>query len=249
MSSSSSHCSSLSSPLVPFFSPSSLPSPCHPSHLARKATPELGLNGVPFFPFLRMALSDSNLLFVNGKPPLKSIHFDAITDKDRVEQPVAAPTATPSLFGVPLKYISYVFLSVSPTVQLRRYHSWSRSNLWRPLLTYFFPSLVTLAVQNATLSLLMHYSRVSMPPSRAYSAASAVLATELLKGLISLLIALIRARPTSSQHAFALPSPPPNRIASSPLNPNVFLERCRIVGKEVFRPDCWKLAIPAILYG
>jgi solute carrier family 35 (UDP-sugar transporter), member A1/2/3 len=29
----------------------------------------------------------------------------------------------------------------------------------------------------------------------------------------------------------------------------VFLERCRIVGKEVFRPDCWKLSIPAILYG
>ena len=117
------------------------------------------------------------------------------------------------------------------------------------ILTCFLPSLVTLAVQNATLSLLMHYSRVSMPPSRAYSAASAVLATELLKGFISLIIALIRVRPSSSQHAFALPSPLPNRLASSPLNPTVFLERCRIVGKEVFRPDCWKLSIPAILYG
>ena len=95
----------------------------------------------------------------------------------------------------------------------------------------------------------MHYSRVSMPPSRAYSAASAVLATELLKGFISLIIALIRVRPNSSQHAFALPSPLPNRLASSPLNPKIFLERCRIVGKEVFRPDCWKLSIPAILYG
>lgn len=116
-------------------------------------------------------------------------------------------------------------------------------------LTCFLPSLVTLAVQNAALSLLMHYSRVSMPPSRAYSAASAVLATELLKGFISLIIALIRVRPSSSQHAFALPSPLPNRLASSPLNPTVFLERCRIVGKEVFRPDCWKLSIPAILYG
>ena len=110
-------------------------------------------------------------------------------------------------------------------------------------------SLLTLAVQNAALSLLMHYSRVSLPPSRAYSAASAVLATELLKGLISLVIALIRVRPSSPQHAYTLPSALPNRLASSPLNPAVFLERCRIVGKEVFRSDCWKLSIPAILYG
>lgn len=95
----------------------------------------------------------------------------------------------------------------------------------------------------------MHYSRVSLPPSRAYSAASAVLATELLKGLISLVIALIRVRPSSPQHAYTLPSALPNRLASSPLNPAVFLERCRIVGKEVFRSDCWKLSIPAILYG
>lgn len=161
-----------------------------------------------------MSLSDTKALFWNGKVPSKSIHFDAVTDKDRTEQPAPAPTAVPTLCGMPLKYIS----------------------------------LITLAVQNATLSLLMHYSRVSMPPSRAYSAASAVLATELLKGLISLLIALIRVRPNSSQHAFALPSPLSGRLASSPLNPKIFLERCRILGKEVFRPDCWKLSIPAILY-
>ncbi|KAI0293062.1 nucleotide-sugar transporter-domain-containing protein [Russula brevipes] len=94
----------------------------------------------------------------------------------------------------------------------------------------------------------MHYSRVSLPPSRAYSAASAVLATELLKGLISLLIALARVNPSSFQHSFILPSGPSNHLASSSLNPKIFLERCRIVGREVFRPDCWKLSIPAILY-
>jgi len=55
-----------------------------------------------------MALPDSKLLFWNGKTSLKSIHFDAVTDKDHVEQPAAAPTAAPSLCGVPLKYISYV---------------------------------------------------------------------------------------------------------------------------------------------
>jgi UDP-sugar transporter A1/2/3 len=38
----------------------------------------------------------------------------------------------------------------------------------------------------------MHYSRVSTPANRTYSAASAVLLNELLKGSISLLIALFR---------------------------------------------------------
>ncbi|KAI0306320.1 nucleotide-sugar transporter-domain-containing protein [Multifurca ochricompacta] len=161
-----------------------------------------------------MALSDSKILFWNGKIPLKTIHFDSVNDEDRIEQPAPTPPSVPSLCGVSLKYIS----------------------------------LVTLAAQNAALSLLMHYSRVSMPPSRAYSAASAVLATELLKGLISLFIALIRVRPSSPQHAFALPLPLSARLANSPLNPRVFMERCKIVGKEVFRPDCWKLSIPAILY-
>ncbi|PPQ75097.1 hypothetical protein CVT26_011909, partial [Gymnopilus dilepis] len=48
-----------------------------------------------------------------------------------------------------------------------------------------YVSLVTLAVQNAALSIVMHYSRVSIPPSLAYSPASAVLLNELLKGSIS----------------------------------------------------------------
>ncbi|CAE7106736.1 unnamed protein product [Rhizoctonia solani] len=55
-----------------------------------------------------------------------------------------------------------------------------------------YVSLVTLAVQNASLTIIMHYSRVSTPPNRTYSAASAVLLNELLKGSISLLIALFR---------------------------------------------------------
>ena len=56
-----------------------------------------------------MALSDSKVLFWNGKVPSKSIHFDAVTDKDRTEQQAPAPTAVPTLCGMPLKYISYVF--------------------------------------------------------------------------------------------------------------------------------------------
>jgi hypothetical protein len=102
-----------SPPLLPFLSPLSFP-----SSLSSRSKGDLRARSqrCPLLLFPRMALSDSKLLFVNGKPPLKSIHFDAITDKDRVEQPVAAPTAAPSLFGVPLKYISYVLLSVSPTL-------------------------------------------------------------------------------------------------------------------------------------
>jgi len=57
----------------------------------------------------QMSLSDSKVLFWNGKSPSKSIHFDAVTDKDRTEQPAPAPTAVPTLCGMPLKYISYVF--------------------------------------------------------------------------------------------------------------------------------------------
>lgn len=57
-------------------------------------------------------------------------------------------------------------------------------------------SLVTLALQNAFLTIIMHYSRITASPGRSYSAASAVLLNELLKGSISLLIALRRVDAT-----------------------------------------------------
>ncbi|KAI0831291.1 nucleotide-sugar transporter-domain-containing protein [Trametes gibbosa] len=101
-----------------------------------------------------------------------------------------------------------------------------------------YVSLVTLAVQNALLTLIMHYSRVSSAPSHTYSAASAVLLTELLKGFISLTVAFVRLDYCS-----------PNSSSGSSLwNPRVLFYRFRRLGKEVFRPDCWKLSIPAILY-
>ncbi|CCM02077.1 uncharacterized protein FIBRA_04154 [Fibroporia radiculosa] len=98
-----------------------------------------------------------------------------------------------------------------------------------------YVSLVTLAVQNALLTIIMHYSRVSAAPSHTYSAAAAVLMTELLKGFISLIVAFARLDGSN----------PPN---ASSWNPRVLLYRFRRLGKEVFRPDCWKLSIPAILY-
>ncbi|KAG9127025.1 hypothetical protein FRC07_001001 [Ceratobasidium sp. 392] len=64
-----------------------------------------------------------------------------------------------------------------------------------------YVSLVTLAVQNASLTIIMHYSRVSTPANKTYSAASAVLLNELLKGSISLLIALARVDDQSAKGA------------------------------------------------
>ncbi|EIW84756.1 hypothetical protein CONPUDRAFT_116926 [Coniophora puteana RWD-64-598 SS2] len=88
-----------------------------------------------------------------------------------------------------------------------------------------YVSLLTLAIQNAALSIVMHYSRVSTPPHLSYSPASAVLMCELLKGSISLLIAIHRAHELQT-------------ISSSRRSSTL----------EVFSHDCWKLSIPAILY-
>jgi len=84
-------------------------------------------------------------------------------------------------------------------------------------------ALVVLAAQNATLSIVMHYSRISTPASKAYSAASAVLLNEILKCSISYALVIYNARGS-------------------------FRDRLRISTKEIFGSDCWKLGIPAILY-
>ncbi|KAL1743696.1 nucleotide-sugar transporter-domain-containing protein, partial [Schizophyllum fasciatum] len=126
------------------------------------------------------------------------------------ELPVVAPsppTDGPSIFGLPLKYVS----------------------------------LVTLAVQNAALSIVMHYSRVSTPPSQSYSPASAVLLNELLKGTISFVIALVRVQ----RHRSERDGTPYSR--RSPWDTAWGASLAQVCG-EVFSPDCWKLSIPAILY-
>ncbi|KAF8912161.1 nucleotide-sugar transporter-domain-containing protein, partial [Gymnopilus junonius] len=103
--------------------------------------------------------------------------------------------------------------------------------------------LVTLAVQNAALSIVMHYSRVSIPPSLAYSPASAVLLNELLKGSISFVIALLRSPILQQSHQY---QPLTRR---KPMNlPMLWLTAFSDLCMEIFSPDCWKLSIPAILY-
>lgn len=85
----------------------------------------------------------------------------------------------------------------------------------------------------------MHYSRVSTPPSQAYSAGTAVLVVELFKGGISFVIAYMRIE-SATTYGLATNTP------ASRSNP---LLRLRKLGREIFRSDCWKLSIPAILYG
>jgi UDP-sugar transporter A1/2/3 len=104
--------------------------------------------------------------------------------------------------------------------------------------------LVTLAVQNAMLSVIMHYSRVDSAQSETYSAATAVLMVELLKGGISFAIAFSRLESAKSYPLNGLGTQQP-----SLLSPRALASRFRRLCKEIFRSDCWKLSIPAILYG
>lgn len=89
----------------------------------------------------------------------------------------------------------------------------------------------------------MHYSRVSVPPSHRYSAATAVLMNEILKGAISLIIALIR----TDISAYDLVQAP--LLSGQNSYSQIYTFRLRKLWKEVWSPDCWKLSIPAILYG
>lgn len=116
-------------------------------------------------------------------------------------------------------------------------------------------SLITLALQNAFLTIIMHYSRITTAPTKTYSAATAVLLNELLKGSISVLIALkridtdMRSNPPPAVYSEKDSKSPDRRQARNSAIPTVFHStRLRCLAKSVFSPDCYKLAIPAILY-
>ncbi|GAA5913949.1 hypothetical protein JCM5296_004487 [Sporobolomyces johnsonii] len=128
-------------------------------------------------------------------------------------------------------------------------------------------SLVTLTVQNSALTIVLHYSRISVPKDKMYSAASAVLLNELLKGAISLSIAFrnaVHAAPTSGGGAgLGLGEYAPvdkdelesgrkggrdAGLAISVWEPRRIKSAARKTVAEVFSNDCWKLSIPACLY-
>ncbi|KAF6765279.1 nucleotide-sugar transporter-domain-containing protein [Ephemerocybe angulata] len=113
---------------------------------------------------------------------------------------------------------------------------------WIPLK---YLSLLTLALQNSSLSILMHYSRMpTVAASEPYSAAMAVLVSEMLKGTISLLFAFARVDSGVTPHEMAPAAFSPYRRT---LRDEVS-SRSRKLWHEVFSGDCWKLSIPAILY-
>jgi UDP-sugar transporter A1/2/3 len=113
--------------------------------------------------------------------------------------------------------------------------------------------LITLALQNAFLTIIMHYSRISASPDKTYSAAAAVLLNELLKGSISVLIALrkidhdlsVAAAPAiyGEKESRLRPSPRSSRLPTL-----IHSSRLRVLSKSIFSPDCYTLAVPAILY-
>jgi len=108
-------------------------------------------------------------------------------------------------------------------------------------------SLLTLALQNAALSIVMHYSRVSIHPDLAYSPATAVLLNELLKGAISFIIAFFHS-PILSQSYYPLGLTSPRRRPAYSSLPFIWLSAFFHLCSEVFSTDAWKLSIPALLY-
>jgi solute carrier family 35 (UDP-sugar transporter), member A1/2/3 len=121
-------------------------------------------------------------------------------------------------------------------------------------LSIFDASLVTLALQNTAMVIIMHYSRVSVSSnSQVYSAASAVLLVEVLKCGISFAIAFMRTKPppTVGRGYDFLPasptSPMDTRPPPNPQSGNYQL-RLQSLISEIGSADAWKLSIPALLY-
>ena len=99
----------------------------------------------------------------------------------------------------------------------------------------------------------MHYSRISVSPHKSYSAASAVFLNELIKGAVSVVIALSRidadmlASAQSRVYAEKDSQNTERRPSYSWRSP-FHSSRLRSLTKSVFSPDCYKLSVPAILY-
>lgn len=124
-----------------------------------------------------------------------------------------------------------------------------RDNLSRVAQALTTSSLITLALQNAFLTIIMHYSRIATAPNKTYSAAAAVLLNELLKGSISTLVALKRIDNDMSAQTSVPWGQKESRTRPVQSRFSMFLpSRLGTLRRSVLSPDCYKLAIPAILY-
>ncbi|GAA5890337.1 hypothetical protein JCM6882_008799 [Rhodosporidiobolus microsporus] len=123
-------------------------------------------------------------------------------------------------------------------------------------------SLCTLTVQNSALTIVLHYSRISVPADKMYSAASAVLLNELLKGAISLSIAFRNAVHAAHSPSSALERGEYAKLdldekrrdggglgaGDSVWNADSIARGGKKMLTDVFSSDSWKLSIPACLY-
>ncbi|TFK36340.1 nucleotide-sugar transporter-domain-containing protein [Crucibulum laeve] len=173
--------------------------------------------------------------------PLPTVRSSSSLAPSAVSSKASSPRLSPLL---PSSVPSYDYEKTLPTAvngALQHLETQSQPTIFGMPLKYV--SLVTLAVQNAALSIVMHQSRVSTPPSLAYSPASAVLLNEILKGSISFVIALARAAPQSDYPRHRSSILNTLQTFPYPWTPT-FWSLCR----EILSPDCWKLSIPALLY-
>lgn len=179
----------------------------------------------------------SNEMHHRAYPAIRSVSSSSNLSEST---PRLAPILPPATLDGLSSKSSGLLLNQSPTDVAPQVHPARPATVCGLPLKYL--SLVTLAVQNASLSIVMHYSRVSIPTHLAYSPAAAVLVGEILKGSISFVIALWKAY----QVELHISSRKPFAGFLTALFP--WSAPFRQVCSEVFSADCWKLSIPALLY-
>jgi UDP-sugar transporter A1/2/3 len=98
----------------------------------------------------------------------------------------------------------------------------------------------------------MHYSRITTAPNKTYSAAAAVLLNELLKGSVSIIIALRKIDVDMANMPLSSWTEKDSRHLTRPTSKILpsYLHSSRIknLSGQVFSSDCYKLAVPAVLY-
>lgn len=183
----------------------------------------------------------SNEMYHRAYPSIRSVPSNSSSNNNVSEStPRLAPLLPPATLDALSSKSSGLLLNQSPTDVAPQARPAKPATICGLPLKYV--SLVTLAVQNASLSIVMHYSRVSTPAHLSYSPAAAVLLGEILKGSISFVIALWKAY-QADLHISSRKSFPGFLTSIFPWS-GPFRQVC----SDVFSADCWKLSIPALLY-
>ncbi|KAI6036390.1 nucleotide-sugar transporter-domain-containing protein [Pisolithus microcarpus] len=163
-------------------------------------------------------------MYHRAYPAIRSVSSSSSTNNNNSvseSTPRLAPLLPPATLDALSSKSSGLLLNQSPTDVAPQARTVKPATVCGLPLKYV--SLVTLAVQNASLSIVMHYSRI-------------------LKGSISFVIALWKAY-QADLHFSSRKSFPGFLTAVFPWSAPF-----RQVCNDVFSTDCWKLSIPALLY-